>query len=335
MSRKLGLWVLVTAGSLLIATPVALAALTPEVVDAAGFFGANATREANQVIKEIKDRYHKDLLIETYKTVPADKEAMFKDLDKRGQDRFFAEWGRDRAKFREVNGIYILICRDPGHLQIEVGNETEKRVFTLRDRDHLKDLMLEAFKKKDYDRALLEGVAYVQKVMSQNVGRSASGAVPLRQPGAPRVQQGPNLGGWLCTGLMVVLGIWLVLGLFRAFSGGGGGYGGPGYGYGGGGWGGGGFFSGLMGGLFGAAAGSWMYDSFFRNNYDGGGGWNDTSAMSGGDVGGPQDTDYSGTGGDFGDAGGGDFGGGGGDFGGGGGDFGGGGGDFGGGGGDF
>ena len=38
-----------------------------------------------------------------------------------------------------------------------------------------------------------------------------------------------------------------------------GGYG-PGYGGGGGG----GFFSSLVGGMFGAAAGNWMYDSFFR-----------------------------------------------------------------------
>jgi hypothetical protein len=108
--------------------------------------------------------------------------------------------------------------------------------------------------------------------------------------------------------------------------------------------------SGLLGGMFGAAAGNWIYDSFFRGGHSSGWGGSQAYGDSPGSAPEPRDTDYTGTGGDFGDAGGGgagggdfggggggggDFGGGGGDFGGGGGDFGGGGGDFGGGGGDF
>ena len=72
-----------------------------------------------------------------------------------------------------------------------------------------------------------------------------------------------DLGAWLCIGVVVLLGIWLVFALVRAFTGGGGGGGGGGYGGGGGG-GGGGFFPALMGGLFGAAAGMWLYDCFIR-----------------------------------------------------------------------
>ena len=46
---------------------------------------------------------------------------------------------------------------------------------------------------------------------------------------------GMSIGGWICLGLCVLLGVWLVIGLIRAFTGGGGGYGGGGYGGGGGG----------------------------------------------------------------------------------------------------
>jgi uncharacterized membrane protein YgcG len=99
---------------------------------------------------------------------------------------------------------------------------------------------------------------------------------------------------WICVGIAALLALWLIVGIFRAvFSpnpgyGGGPGYragpgrGGPGYGggapgmggpgYGGGagysgggagyGGGGGGFVSSLMGGMFGAAAGSWIYNRF-------------------------------------------------------------------------
>ena len=74
---------------------------------------------------------------------------------------------------------------------------------------------------------------------------------------------------WLCPILIVVAIAWIVIGLIRSFTGAGrggpapgsyagGGYGG-GPGDGGGGGGGGGFMSSLVGGMFGAAAGNWMY----------------------------------------------------------------------------
>src|SRR5205807_8678908 len=82
---------------------------------------------------------------------------------------------------------------------------------------------------------------------------------------APARKANP-IWGWICLGIVVLLAIWLVVALIRAFTGSGsGGYGGGGGGYGGGG-GGGGFFPALMGGLFGAAAGMWMYDRFFSGH---------------------------------------------------------------------
>src|SRR5262245_35822329 len=46
-----------------------------EVRDEAQFFSASAVAEANDQIKEIKQRHKKDLLIETVRQVPADKKA--------------------------------------------------------------------------------------------------------------------------------------------------------------------------------------------------------------------------------------------------------------------
>lgn len=83
------------------------------------------------------------------------------------------------------------------------------------------------------------------------------------------------------------------------------------------GFGGGGMFGSLLGGMFGAAAGMWLYDQFSGNH---GNAWGaDQDNRNDGSTGfSGQDTDYSGTGGDFGgDSGGGDSGGdsgGGGDF---------------------
>ena len=122
------------------------------------------------------------------------------------------------------------------------------------------------------------------------------------------------------------MGFSIVRSLFRALSGGGGapvgGMGQP-YGYGGGG--GGGFLQNMMGSMFGAAAGMWMYDQFF-GSHSSAATFNpqsmDSQSQDGGFSG--TDTDYTSSGGDFGGDSGSSFGGdsgGGGDFGGGGGDF--------------
>ncbi len=352
-------WILapvVLAAGLLSANLAAAAAVAPKVHDEAKFFSEDAIRQADRKILDIHREYKKDLLIETVPEVPKDLQKRFTD---EGKERFFQDWARDRARNADVNGVYVLICKSPGHVQVEVGNETRRKAFTSENRDRLIRILLDNFKQKKFDTGLTEGVDYVATSLRENLGRSGASRSVIPGGGGRTMSTSPIMG-WLCIGLVVLLGLWLVVGLIRAISGAGrgygpGGYGGGGYGPGYGGGGGGGFMSSLMGGLFGAAAGNWLYDSFFRG---GGGGWGSSGYGGGMGSGGvePQDTDYTGAGGDFdsGDAGGGgggdfgdggggggdfggggDVGGGGGDFGGGGGDFGGGGGDFGGGGGDF
>jgi uncharacterized protein len=369
----------VFAGWLAAAAPVSAMAVAPVIKDEGKFFSDEARGKADKQIREIHHEFGKDFLIETFAAVPAD---LAKDVDledKEARSKLFEKWAQERAREADVNGIYVLICKKPGHIQVEVGNHTREKAFTVKDRNELAKILVEKFHEKKFDEGLLDAVEFVAKRLKANGARSG---VMVPQKGAewghgtPGVILGGHnqgggimsmgLGGLLCTGLIILAGIWLVVGVFRALAGGGGnrgGYGpggpggyGPGGGYapGYGGGGGGGFMSSLMGGLFGAAAGNWMYNSFFGGGHSSWGssgpvnqgGYGDTGYTGGSDASRP-DTDYSGTGGDFGGGddgggggGGGDFGGdaggGGGDFGGGGGDFGGGGGgDFGGGGGDF
>jgi uncharacterized protein len=328
---------------LLSATGVALAALVSEVKDEAGFFSADAIKKANREIKNIKDSFKKDLVIETMKGIPADKKGEYEKAEKVDRAKFFDQWAHDRAKALEVNGVYVVIIKDPPHLEVEVGNETRKKAFTIENRHKLRDLLVEKFKSKKYDEGLTDAVAYVHDTMKANLKQASAapsnvpqqthqGPVAVHQEGHERkgvlMANGllSGIGGLLCLALVAGLVIWLVIGLIRALTGswrggygpGYGGYG-PGYGYGGGG---GGFFSSLLGGMFGAAAGMWMYNNFFGGGSHGG--WGGTAYGGGTDVGGApaaerEDTDYSGEGGDYGDSG--EAGGGGGDFGGGGGDF--------------
>jgi hypothetical protein len=324
----------------LVIFPAAAWALTPEVHDEAGFFKPETVKKADEIIKAIKQDKKKDLLIETFKHVPAGKEKEATSSDHQEKDRFFSDWARERAREAKVNGIYVLICKDPPYIKVAVGNQTRKE-FGDEQRDHLGKILVDRFKKKEYDEGLLEAVRYVQSTLKDasdhpnderhHAGsgghHGGDGGTGGGFPGGGSEHEGggtvslgnmmcPLLLGLLCVGAVIVG----VIALIRMFRGGGSGPGGYGGGYGasnppgyGGGFG--GFLSTFAASLFGSAAGMWMYDTFF------GGHTAQSPPMSSptwdqgtSNAPPPEDTDYTaGGGGDIGDSGG-DAGGGG-DFG--------------------
>lgn len=338
------------------------------VKDDAHFFSADAITQAEQLIQKINARHHRDVMIETVPDVPQDMQAQ---LQSQGKDEFFRQWSEKRATDEGVSGVYVLICKNPSHLQAAVGNKTAERLFTEADRDKLAKGMLDAFKQKHFDQGLVDGVKFVGRQMDAHVasrdnGAAAptnSGTIPPPGPysssppmptNGPRGDMSWGFGSIACLIVAVILGIVLIRGVMGRSRGaygqpggyyppGGGAYPpGAGYppvgGYGGGypAGGGGGFGRGFLGGLLGGALGGYATEKWSEHNQQGGGGYAPPASTGGGgaDYNPGPDTSFSSSGGDFGGGGAGaDFGGGGG---GGGGDFGGGGGggvDFGGGGG--
>jgi uncharacterized protein len=298
-----GLLSTLVATALLAAVPAPVQA---NVRDEAHLFQPNTVEKANALIREIWQRDGKDLLVETLAEPPAGKMDEATSADPKVKDRFFKNWALTRAREAHVNGVYVLICKEPGHVEIEVGDDTRRRAFSDEDRRRLTQIFIDHFRKKEFDTGLLQGVQFVHDTLDRNLSHGRA-AAPRRDEGQPRGGGQPSgLGGWLCFGLMGLGAILLVVALFRAIGGGGRGYGG------------GGFLSSMLGGLFGAAAGMWIYDTFLGGHSARGG---DVFGSGGGGV----DQDYSGGGADFG---GGDYGSSGGDLGGGGGDFGSSGGDF-------
>src|SRR5579875_1715920 len=220
----------------------AFAAVAPVIKDDGKFFSAEAVEKANAQIKKIAQDYDKDLLIETFPTIPAD---LKKDYQPEKKKEFFEKWARDRAHDNAVNGVYVLICKEP-----------QKRAFTVRNRNELAKILLEKFRAKKYDEGLQEAVDYYGKTLRQNLGRAGGTRSQSSEewPGhgrksagfpAPAGESGRGenpIMGYICIGVVVLLGLWVLFGLIRAFTGAGrGGYGGYGGGYGGPGGGGGGF----------------------------------------------------------------------------------------------
>jgi hypothetical protein len=366
MTRTLS-WVLPTLLLVLVtANPGSAQKNSPPrtVQDDANLFSLDAEAKANAQIAKIKSLYGKDLFIETLTTVPQPKNVKANNKDQ--VKTFFDKWAQERFAQAQVNGVFVGIVVTPPILRVVVGPETQKvGLFTLENKTQLTKELVADLKTgnatENYDPVLLHAVDYVRETMAQN-HRPAAGTVPPPEaPGQkpqPQPHQQPELPSWtsyLCVGLAVFAVFWLIMGVFRGRSasysqpgmGGPGMAGGPGMG-------GGGFFSSLLGGLFGAAGGMWLYNNFFGGNAHAGGyppggspptgggysqdpgvGPTDVGAgppsVSGGDWGGGDSGGTSGGGGwdsgsDTGSSGGGDWGGGGGDWGGG--DAGGGGGDW-------
>jgi uncharacterized protein len=319
------------------------------VQDDVGMFSAKAKAEANAEIARIYQNHKKDLMIEAAQA-PARPDDVDKD-DKAAVKRFFDKWTAEKFNNEKINGVYVVIVPKAHIVRAAVGQETLKAgLFTNKDRDELIHKIHEKLDAGDKDGALHTATGFVADTMQHHARPAVNAAPGDNVPAGQHAQNPPHhkadaspIVKWVLIGLAILLGFWLISAVMRGFSSlGGGGGGGPGYGYGGGG-GGGGFMNGFLGGLFGAAAGMWMYNNFFGHStssawggesHTGGGaaasepsdvGAGDPS-VGGGDYDEPDkgaEEDAGGGGGDWG--GGGDTGGGGGDWGGGGGDAGGGG----------
>ena len=280
--------------------------------DSAEFFSEAAKSKAQQSISKIEQQFKKDLVIETFTEIPDELKQGVDLTDRVARNKLFEQWAVKQAKQERVNGVYILLSREPAHIQIVVGNETRDKAFTLKDRDNLASLMLGKLRSKQNDDALSAGVDFVLTTMTSHVVPSNRGkSVPI-SPAKSGQTENSNLWVWIAVAVIGIGGIWLIMGIVRAVLGGRAASAAPGMSPG---FGGGGMFGSLLGGMFGAAAGMWLYDQFSGSHGNAWGG--EEGTRSEGSMGySGQDTEYSGTGGDFGgDSGGGDFGGdGGGDF---------------------
>ena len=304
------------------------------VYDEGKFFSTEGVDKAKAALSGTRFDHGLSVTVDTYTEVPADKKAAAEAAKGDGAKwrNFMETWAKERAQGDKAKGVYVVIVQKPiGGIGVIADRETRERGFSDKDEEEVRKKFAERFssvkdaeeakKREGHDAGLKDAVEFIVSDLKDThvaVATSSSGSTKADQD-----KPGRSVGGWICIGLCVLLGVWLVIGLIRAFTGGGGG------GYGGGG--GGGFGSSLLGGLFGAMAGMWLYNSMFGGGMMGG---SDAMASDGstgaeGDTGAGDLADDTGGGGyDGGDYGGGDTGGGG-DFSGGG-DFGGGGGDFGG-----
>lgn len=163
-------WLLAPAllAGLLVFVGPAAAVFPPPVRDDGKFFAAEALEKANKKVKQIYEEYGKDVVIETFAAIPADLEKKYKEV---GKKEFFADWARTRATALGVHGVYVLICKSPGRIEVEVDKETRKKAFTLGDRDKLVQKIADKFREKKFDEGLQDGLEFVATALRANVSK--------------------------------------------------------------------------------------------------------------------------------------------------------------------
>ena len=231
--------VLALALSLVAAGPAAMAAKA-QVVDDAGFFSPDAVSKANQRLAEVERKTGRQLRIETYAAIPQELRANY---SHENRNKFFTEWAEKRGTAEGISGALVLATRDPAHLQIVVSRGVaQSGVFTTADRDRMRDVLLGAFKARNFDQGLAAAVdQWVSKVGTaekstagaagaaaagsratpepyrfpsdaQSQSRSGSNA-PAASP-APPQRRGIGLGTILFWGVLIFLGLMLLRRLF-------------------------------------------------------------------------------------------------------------------------
>jgi hypothetical protein len=144
------------------------AVFPPAIKDDGKMFTSEGLEKANKKIKEIYQNYKKDVVIETFAAIPSDLEKKFKDKKK---EDFFREWAESRTKDLGVNGIYVLICKEPRYLYIDIDRESRKKAFTRKDYEKMREKIFAGFRDMKFDAGLWDGLEAVESALKANVGK--------------------------------------------------------------------------------------------------------------------------------------------------------------------
>jgi uncharacterized membrane protein YgcG len=160
-----------------------------EVRDDAGLFRPGFVKLADEVLDDIHARTNKDLMIQTFPTIPEEMRATAQQQDKQG---FYDHWVISEARAHNVNGVFILITKDPPHIQVGVGKETREKAFTFKDRDELVAKLAEDFHDHQFDRGLMDAANFVRQRMASNQGIPVPREAPTTQPASAPVANETN-----------------------------------------------------------------------------------------------------------------------------------------------
>jgi uncharacterized membrane protein YgcG len=145
------------------------AAVAPEIRDEGKFFSPEAVKRANEQIRDIFGKHGKDLLIETFPSVPPDQLEKVKAMNAKEKTEYFHNKAVDRCKQRVVNGVYIIITREPKYLYVEITPQA-RAVLDQQTRGQVRAILISNFEENRFD----DGLAGVVKAVQERLGKASA-----------------------------------------------------------------------------------------------------------------------------------------------------------------
>jgi hypothetical protein len=158
------------AGAFWLSGTGGLWAVAPEIKDEGRFFSEAAIKKANQQIHDIAKDFGRDLLIETYARAPKEQVDKLKTMSREERSKFFHNWALERMQATVVNGVYVMACKEPPHLQVEITASADV-VFDRSARDKLVQALLTEFKGQRFDAGLEAAVNLVRQQLAASSPR--------------------------------------------------------------------------------------------------------------------------------------------------------------------
>lgn len=140
-----------------ISVGTARAGESPAVKDAGGLFSPAALRRAEERISAVEREYGFPIVVETLPSPPPflglfPMTGRVKAMSLEERDRYFARLARRRAP---RNGLWILICKEPLHVQVAPGRGEEiNRMFGRADCNRLREQLAAHTRPPELDAAL-------------------------------------------------------------------------------------------------------------------------------------------------------------------------------------
>ncbi len=168
------------------------------VLDEAGIFSPAAVTAAREKVHQIRREYHCDVLIDTVSRPPAADWSKATSWSGRKRADYFHGWARERSQQLGVEGIHVLICKQPRHVAVVVWPERLEEQFNQKDCTDIERLLTRQLLRSP-DETLLTALDRVRTDLEAR-----------RQPEPRALPLGP-------VGVFIAgaVGLWLLLALVR------------------------------------------------------------------------------------------------------------------------
>jgi hypothetical protein len=149
-------------------------------------------------IRQLRQEYHCAVLVDTVARAPAGDRSQSNTWFARKADEYFHQWAHRRSEELGVEGIHVLICKQPRHIAVVVWPQRFEAQFNATDRSGIERLFRRDLVSAP-NETLLGALDQIRVDLQKN-----------REPAPPSLALGP-LGVFIAG----AIGVWLVLAVVR------------------------------------------------------------------------------------------------------------------------